>query len=318
MLAQLPSIRSGVEAAIYESQSRRFPFHQKFKRLLVDPLERIDTPVVFVFDALDNCDVAGHRTLLQLLLKHLPSIPLVKVMITSRPLASIKDLLAPSPLVTGHDIQLYSICGNSPNDNITIYVNQHYNLRYLTQKQRADLAIRSNGLFIWAATACRLFQNNRQHDVLVELLLDPEFANDMDALYLGILKKALVDPGAHQNFMGVLQVIIAAVEPISISTIEIYLPHNRLVDAFVQDLASVVKDGDPYRPIHVIHPSFREFLSQSSRANGFLVEPFPSHALLARACLHYNIAKHLEVRRNLPAGNYKARDINLKPVPLRL
>jgi hypothetical protein len=206
-------------------------------------------------------------------------------MTTSRPLASIKDLLASSPLVTGHDIQLYSIHDNSSNNDITIYVDQHYNLRYLTQEQRAKLAIRSNGLFIWAATACRLFQNNRHHDVLVKLLLGPEFASDMDALYLGILKKALVDPGAYQNFMSVLQVIIVAVEPISISTIEIYLPHNRLVDAFVQDLASVVKDGDPHRPIHVIHPSFREFLTQSSRANGFLVELSSSHALLARACL---------------------------------
>jgi hypothetical protein len=271
---------------------------------------------VFVFDALDNCDVAGHRTLIQFLLKHLPFIPMAKAFLTSRPLTSIAILLEPSPLVTGHDVQLYSPYGPNPNPDITIYVNRHYNFHYLTQDQRNELVARSKGLFLWAATACRLFQGSKQYDKLLSMLLGPEYGGDMDMLYLGILKRARVDRRAHRNFMNVLQLIVTAVEPLSMSTIEIYLPRNRLVNTFIQDLCSVVKDGDPHRPIHVIHPTFREFLMQSDRANGFLVEPFPSHSLLAIACLtclleqlRYDIAGLHKPHTQPPHFNYKTRGV---------
>lgn len=316
MAAQIPSIRLALENAINDSQSVKAPFHQKFRKFLIDPLSEADEPVVFVFDALDNCDVIGHRTLIQFLLKHLPSIPMTKVFLTSRPLSSIRILLESSPLVTGHDIQLYSPYEPISNPDITIYVNQHYNFHYLTQDQRTSLVARSKGLFLWAATASRLFQGSRQYDELLSMLLGPEYGGDMDMLYLGILKRARIDRRAHRNFMNVLQIIVTAVEPLSISTIEVYLPRNRLVNTFIQDLCSVVKDGDPHRPIHVIHPTFREFLTQSARANGFLVEPFPSHSLLAMACLtclldqlRYDIAGLHKPRTQPPYYNYKTRGV---------
>lgn len=315
MLGHLTSIKSAIETAIVECESKKYPLHRKFKRLLIDPLEQIDETVIFIFDALDNCDITGHRTLLQLLIKHLPSVPTVKVFLTSRPLASIKDLLDTSLLVTGHDIQLYSVQESGSNPDIAIYINQQYNFHYLSQVQRNELVIRSKGLFIWAATASRLFENNRSYDDLLSMLFSPEYAGDMDQLYLGILRRALVDPKAHNEFMNVLQVITTVIEPVSISTIEVYFPRNRLVNAFVQDLCSVVKDGDPHRPIHVIHPTFREFLTHSLRANGFLVEPFPSHALLAMACLtclfeqlEYDIAGQHQPGMQLPSFNYKTRN----------
>ncbi|KAG8805786.1 hypothetical protein FRC17_005336 [Serendipita sp. 399] len=117
----------------------------------------------------------------------------------------------------------------------------------------------------------------------------------MDGLYLSVLKEACVDD-TDEMLMDVLSLIIAAFQPISINTISAYLPENDQVADIVQDLAAVLKDGDPDRPIQVLHPTFREFLSDQKRTSEFFVDPFSSHEKMAYGCmdalersLHYNI-----------------------------
>lgn len=282
---QQSALRTAIDEAIRTISGTVFPIQQQFSRMVIEPLRRLNASVVFVFDALDNCDEDGHRRLIKLLIQYLPSIPKAKVFLTSRPLESIKSLLDDCHMVTGNDIELYAIEDKTLNPDIAVYINNSFHVRHITFEQRMALAMRSNGLFIWAATACRLFQNNRRPGEILDLLLRSKSADNLDGLYLEILKKALIDSRAHQSFMNVLQIVISAIEPVSISTIEILLPENQGVNAFIQDLCSVLKDGDPYRPIHVLHPTFREFLTQGTRANGFLVQPSTSHSLLARACL---------------------------------
>ncbi|KAG8852883.1 hypothetical protein FRB91_005769 [Serendipita sp. 411] len=109
----------------------------------------------------------------------------------------------------------------------------------------------------------------------------------MDDLYLSVLRQALFDEKAGQILMEILCTIIVAFQPISINTISAFLPENHQVEDLVQDLGGVLKDGDPDRPIKVVHPTFREFvLSNRERANGFLVDSLTSHATVANACVN--------------------------------
>jgi hypothetical protein len=279
------SMSATIQKAIKNTPKHSFTIGQQFQRLIIEPLEIYDQPLVLVFDALDNCDLTGHRTLLKQLIKYLPSISRVKAFVTSRPIPTIVDLLGSSPIVTGGDIQLYRAGRNSVNPDILHYINENEHLQKLSSEDKIRLALQSKGLFVWIATACRLLENSIEPDEVLRKLLQTDSDRNLDWLYLECLKRAEVDTRTHDAFMNILRILLFPEEPISIAMIEIFQPLCRSVKAFIRDLGSVVKDGSIHRPLWVLHPTFREFITQSSRANGFLVEPSPAHSLLSKACL---------------------------------
>ncbi|KIM25849.1 hypothetical protein M408DRAFT_46627, partial [Serendipita vermifera MAFF 305830] len=60
-------------------------FDDQFKHLVLSPLQIANKPVLFVIDALDECDKRGRSELLSVLINRLDKLPTIKVMITSRP-----------------------------------------------------------------------------------------------------------------------------------------------------------------------------------------------------------------------------------------
>lgn len=286
MAVQLPALATQIHAAIRDSPPSHFAFHQQFERLIIEPLQKFRSNVTLflVVDAVDHCDPEGRVMLLEVLISRLPSLSNLKMLLTSQPLPDIEDVLAASPIVYGRDIQLLDIHDNNY-DDIKIYVNRR--LPKLTNEQREAFVLRSGGLFIWAATACRMLSRSRRPAQLLADLISAKTVTQLDELYLRALRQACVDLEAHDLMMDVLRFIIAAFQPISISTIQEFLPNNPQVDAFVQDLGGVLKDGHPDRPIFVIHPTFREFISHPDRANGFILNLPASHGALAVACMEY-------------------------------
>jgi hypothetical protein len=284
MAVQIPSLSPSIHSAVRESPPSHFNFQQQLERLFFDPLRKASVPstVILVIDALDNCDLEGRAMLLEYLISSLPSIGNLKVLITSRPLPDIDLALSGSNMVHGHEVQLLDI-HDKVYEDIKFYVNKR--LPKLTPDQRQKVIIHSGGLFIWVATACRMLKTGRRPIELLAELLRSETHAHLDHLYLKALQQALTDPSAHNLMMDVLRLVIAAFQPISISTIEAFLPENKDVNIFVQDLGGVLKDGHPDRPIFVIHPTFREFLFHSERANGFIVDMPSSHGMLAMACI---------------------------------
>ncbi|CAG8737795.1 16860_t:CDS:2, partial [Acaulospora colombiana] len=101
MMDQIPALRETIDSIVKDPSTMRLRIQQQFRRLITDPLKSYSQAAIFVFDALDNCDLEDHQALLKLLLEQLPSIPKVKALITSRPVPSIKYILQNSPLVTG-------------------------------------------------------------------------------------------------------------------------------------------------------------------------------------------------------------------------
>ncbi|KAG8831456.1 hypothetical protein FRC17_003119 [Serendipita sp. 399] len=280
--SQLPEVRQMTMSKIREVSAARLRFSQQFKRLVVDSLKPTHgkRKLLLVIDALDCCE--DRSRLLSELLLHLPSIKNIKILLTSRPVQDIVDVLSTSPLVERFDSSLLDI--NNPDcADITLFVRNR--LPRLEEEYINLITSKSGGLFIWAATVCRMLRSYRRPSKLLHQLLDVHSFEELDDLYLQVLHQALVDKDAHDLFMSVLRAITIAFQPLSISSLQILLPENDKVDLFVQDLCGVLKDGDPHRPIKVLHPTFREFLYHPGRANGFLVQPSTAHTLLASSCV---------------------------------
>ena len=280
----LPSLDSCIKNALKEVSKRRCGFHEQFEKLIVKPLQssKLDSHRVLILDALDNCDSSGRSTLLNCVLEHLPSIRNVKLLITSRPSLDIVSVLSKSALVRGHDVQLLDIHDKTHAD-VRTYVGD--TLTRLNDQQREQIVEYSGGLFIVAATICRMLRLSAQPATLLTKLLTADDKDHLDELYLEVLRQAVWNGGAHEKMMKVLQIIIIAFQPVSINTIAYFLSAKFDVGKLVQDLAAVLKDGHPERPIKVLHPTFREFLSEYDRANGFIITAPSSHALTAVGCL---------------------------------
>jgi hypothetical protein len=281
----VPSLDAVITAALDELSRRRCGFHEQFERLIVKPLQssKLSHLVIFIFDALDNCDYDGRRILLNCLLEHLPSIPHVKVLLTSRPSPDIVDILSNSSLVGGQEVQLLDIHDEVRTD-VRIYV--HSTLTRLENQEREKVVEYSGGLFIVAATACRMLRLSAEPVKLLNKLLTADSKDHLDELYLEALRQAVWNGGAHEKMMSVLRIIIVTFQPVSINTIAYFLSAKFDVGKFVQDLGAVLKDGHPERPIKVLHPTFREFLAEFERANGFIIDKTSSHTLAAIGCLN--------------------------------
>ncbi|CAG7848296.1 SubName: Full=Related to NACHT and WD40 domain protein-Penicillium marneffei {ECO:0000313/EMBL:CCA73419.1} [Serendipita indica DSM 11827] len=284
---QFPLLRRQIELPLSELpwMESRMDFVLQFRRVILGPLQEqiAGRAVCLVVDALDNCEVQDRVFFLKTILIELPKFPLLKVLITSRELQDIADRLANSPLVCGQGVQLLNV-NSPPQNDISVYI--HSKLQSYPLKDRQRIIAHSQGLFIWAATFCRALLQTRLGARLLNNLAHQAVTGSIDQLYLDILKQASVDKNAEENLTLVLQVIISAFQPVSSNTIRDLLPAVEQVDDLVRDLAGVIKDGHPDRPLKVLHPTFREFIaSNEDRANGFLVQINPSHSLLGLACL---------------------------------
>ncbi|KAG8817010.1 hypothetical protein FRC17_000094 [Serendipita sp. 399] len=265
----------------------------QLRLLIIDPLRHANgnRSLLLVIDALDNCVLEEERIgLLNGLIRYLPSIYHLKVLLTSRPMPDITNILATSPLVQSSEIQLLNV-RQSYHHDINIYVEKRLgNISIVSSDQRKMIITMSGGLFLFAATVCRMLERDRHRTDILGILSNvgttEKLERRMDILYLSALKQALVDKSANELMMSVLSLIIIAYQPLSINTLRKFLPNNAYVNDFVEDLGSVLKDGDPDRPIKVLHPTFREFvLSNEERANGFVVNSTMSSAAMAIACI---------------------------------
>ncbi|CCA75212.1 related to WD-repeat protein, putative-Talaromyces stipitatus [Serendipita indica DSM 11827] len=283
---QFPELRRHIEDVLSElpSMESRMDFTVQLSQAILEPIKQRgdDIAVFLVIDALDNCDIDDRGYLLKALLTKLPEIHHLKILLTSRPIQDIADILDQSTLVCGQGVHLLDI-NNPPNDDIAIYV--HSKLQVYSIEDRQRVIDHAKGLFIWAATFCRTLLQTRWGERLLKHLAHEAITGSLDKLYLNVLRQA-VDEEGKDDLKKILQVVISAFQPVSTNSIITLLPHVRRVNDLVQDIAGVIKDGHPDRPLKVLHPTFRDFIaSNEKRANGFVLQLTPSHSLVAAACL---------------------------------
>jgi hypothetical protein len=155
----------------------------------------------------------------------------------------------------------------------------------------------SSGLFIFAATAAKFIQDRDYSDPqhqLTQLLNTAPEANSsphrlLDQLYLQVLGNAF--PNISSEFAGRLKMVLGSVallcSPLSPSDLEQLLNlHNPLNNTLRHLQSVVVVPNDQNEVVHLIHPSFHDFLIDPKRCTNpkFLVTPDLQHALLAMGC----------------------------------
>ncbi|PVF92582.1 WD40 repeat-like protein [Serendipita vermifera] len=243
-------------------------FTKQFKKLVSEPLRSISQDVVFVLDAVDECKLESRKRMLQVLLPEVDSHP------------TLKD----KAIVRSIHFEMQGSKNQSNMADITSYVDHHLT-SLLSRKDREQLVIQSNGLFIWVSTARFELElaadNPTQFRSTMNSLLSRGAGGDLQTLYLGILNRVL--RGELKDLIcRVLSILAILYEPVSIVELE----------SVVKSMRSVFRVGDT---IEFIHPTFREYLNDIE-GKGTIPDAHISHTDLALSTL---AALQQDLRRDI-------------------
>jgi hypothetical protein len=265
----------------------------QFRELLMQPILAMEALLeegllLVVIDALDECGTAETReTLLAILGEELGKLPpFIRFIVTSRALDDIKIALTMNPSIKSMELAV-----SADDTNISIFIRSQ--LGDLAKK-RPDLSAeiepwpgeanilalvhRAAGLFIWAPTACRFIKAAYNATNAVAKLTVLEVHHAAQAALYSLYEVALLscgdwnDADLKADCREVLGLILLARNPLSPNAIDQIMGRNssRIISRF----ASVLSFGLPSDPVRTLHPSFRDFLSDTSR--------FPSEAVDSR------------------------------------
>lgn len=293
----------------------------QLKKLLVEPLckmkekENIDlTAYVVILDALDECADDGGlvSVVLKALALHIDDLSPLKFFITSRPVEHIIAGFQSAGLVKNtRTFVLHNVPNDQVRRDITSYFETELSLvatvypitpPWPSHTDILSLVDQASGLFIFAATAVKFIQDSKikDPDHQLTLLLNStgssiQQTNDphshLNALYLQVLNIAFpaMEPVLHTQLKTVLGSVVVLYEQLHSSTLESLL-HLKpgTVRRTLHSLQSVIslpeRDGDVIR---YIHPSFPDFLTDSSRCRDprFAVNTSIQHTIIAKHCL---------------------------------
>lgn len=323
-----PDLKSHIVSSINERLAigTKAP-SQQLRHLIVEPLSVLDQEtylpirLVVVVDALDEClKRAEAEELLEMLatLEHLHQVQL-RLLITSRRDKHLAGGFERLPSVLYRPILLDKVQTstekNGPTDDITFYLS--FTLAKIAEKHgvsqnwidEADihkLGQIADGLFIYAATACRFLDAEDFADEEARLeRLEQIFEDDggvhgpqqkVDEIYLKVLsfphlanstkktrERIFSRTGTVLGFLAVL------FEPVSVSSLGVLvsLPKETL-DELLRQLNSIVSvPQDEKSPLGLVHLSFRDFIlnEERSRQLQFRIEETAMHRKALQRCL---------------------------------
>jgi hypothetical protein len=289
----------------------------QLKELLLDPLKKVPglPRYIIVLDALDECNKERGTEggdLIPLILRELPGSGLnIKVLITSRPERSIKDMfkIAGRGMKIHDTSALHDMDQSSVKEDITNYlayhlqriqVNRHVTPPWPGDQAFADLVTRAGLFFIFAATIVNAVADTyyNPQTQLQRLLASGNTQSQtiytqVDHLYLQILRTSVEGrPDASElraRFRKIVGAIILLQDPLSISALAQLLEHDEAdLEGALNPLHSLLDVPSNHdEPVRIFHPSFRDFLLVEERCQdtGFTVPEGRTHAQLALYCL---------------------------------
>lgn len=299
---------------------------QQVDKLVVEPLiawGSSDRTVVIILDAFDECDPeTGAKEILTLWAAEIPRIPTnLKVLVTSRPELHIRNTFQlPILRQISHHCILQDIEDSIVEADIELYLRHHLNeiaanceldIPWPTDREVRMLVQNSGTLFIFAATAIKFAGDPKVCDPQgrLDLLLERKPPRErsrsrsryreVDQLYLQILGRSL--PGdkddreeAAAHFREVVGTIVLLVDPLPSGPLEMLLGlrpgrvRRSLLHLHSVMLVPESVDGQ----IRVLHPSFRDFLTDIDRCSDphFRVDPPAGHSFIAILCLEHLVS----------------------------
>jgi hypothetical protein len=291
----------------------------QWRQLVLGPLLKLSggsNPFLYilVIDALDECDDEDDiQTILQLLTEAQPLETIrLRVLLTSRPEIPIRRGFYHVPETEHQDFVLHNISPSIADHDITIFL--EYNLR-LIQKERSlnngwpgeevikCLVLNANGLFIWAATACRFIREGKRFaakrlDMILEnsshAITAPE--KHLNDIYTTVLKQSVSSDysseekeelyGMLRYILGSAVILSSPLSPYALS--KLLHTSKEEVDQTVDDLHAILEvPKDQTLPFRLHHPSFRDFLLSKDRCTdaNFWVDEKQAHQNLSSSCI---------------------------------
>lgn len=279
----------------------------QFNRFILQPARKINATrrIVVVIDALDEAGDASSRRDLLSLLKRFGELPACfRILVTSRPERDIQAVLGIQPFVQSKDMS--SIKPTATHNDIRSFIREQ--LPKMNWYQIEELTQKAEGLFEWAAIACRSL---REDGVLgtkfatltlperLEIILSPE-APGLDGLYMTILRQAFGFDEAdeesigHQRYQFILARVLAVFQPVTLKALKaLKRPESTrsdesdAVDQILSPLGALLRGLSPnaHDPVQPLHTSFRDFLMTRNRSKSFFVDINLGHEQLALATI---------------------------------
>jgi hypothetical protein len=316
----IPSLRRHIYNAVTKRQDiASQSLRDQWCQLIVRPLSRLGSSLspssyVLVVDALDECNKEEHiRIILQLLAeaRTLKKIQL-RIFVTSRPEIPIRYSVCQIPDAEHQDFVLHSISSSTINHDISIFLQHNFNSiareRSLAASWPGEQIVRrlvhnANGLFIWAATACRFIREGKRFAVeRLNTILEGSGSDvtapekHLDEIYTTVLRHSIAleytEEEKEESYCMVRHILgsIAILSsPLSVYSLSRLLHVTKEdIDRTLEDLHSVLDvPKDQNHPLRLHHPSFRDFLLNNDRCKNpnFWVDKMQAHQTLADSCI---------------------------------
>ena len=256
------------------------PFEKQFEGLIAGPLRKANQPAILTIDALDECSSEhGVRgKLLETLRTQQDADLPFRILVTGRPEPDIKHWASKK---IGVGYTNFAQLEDNKKD-VEFYIRSRLHGLPPDVQDRLYPVIRdADGLFIWARIACDLLLQAIDVNGLLETL-GKEVS--LDYLYKIALKQSMPEDKASQAAMfTVLQMILAAQEPLSIVKLDKLAPKQGIVEPVVTRLSSLLLHSDHQGPIRLLHATLREFLT--TQAGEYYIQPELGHYTLASGCI---------------------------------
>jgi len=271
---------------------------EKFILRPVDASQAIDAPVLMVIDALDESgDVRSREQILRMLAGNLNSfsseltkLPTnLRILVTSRPLDDIREVLDTASHIRHVSLDDTShVSTESAEHDIQLYIHTKLggSRGAFNDGHFKELAQKSDGLFEWARLACEHIKGQNKVGVNPMKRFKDLVAGSsergtllLDEMYRNILAEIMPeDDEAIAAFRSVMGQIIASLEPLPLSALNVMRMHfpggdgSYRVEEIIGPMGSLVTGtADSQTPVHPLHASFYDFLTDKSRSNKFYV-----------------------------------------------
>jgi len=287
----------------------------QMEKLIVGPLKAAGIPTLIIIDALDECkDVEPTSAVLSILSCYVNEIPDVKFFITGRPEARIRSGFRLESLVPITEIlKLHEVKPEAVDSDIRLFFRtQLGNLAknrsdcdlpedWLSPSDTEILCKKAAGFFIYASTVVKFIASKNHTPIkqLAQIISIPqstvhEGRSGIDLLYTQVLEQAVDDMDVdNEELYYCLKTIIGAVllvfNPLSVRAFSDLLDMPDVSSTLRSLHSLLLVPTDEAAPVHVIHKSFPDFLTDHKRCkdNQFFVEPTVHHAKILLSCFKF-------------------------------
>ena len=286
----------------------------QLEMLIVGPFQVMQSPILIVIDALDECqDEEPASALLSVLSRYVDKIPLVKFFITGRPEPRIQSgfrlkSLQPhtevfrlhdvKPDLVDNDIKLFLKTRLS--EVVENWIGCSFTDGWPSLQDVDALCKKAAGLFIYASTivkfvASQHYSPDESLALILSLQQDTshEGRSGINLLYTKVLEQGFhgVDQGFYPRLRSVVGAVLLIFHPLSVKTLSDLLGKCGTPSSIYNTLHALhsllLVPENLEEPVRIFHKSFPDFLTDPERCtdNQFFIDPLIHHRDILLSCL---------------------------------